>query len=165
MYLIAMSDVVQTIQGYRRLMFTIFEDGRPWPEEGWEEKSTYRELMEAKPGSFQWGPLIFAHNTPTLKGFWDYKWRRVCEVMTQGDYWITGCGNHDTVRRGNQIDLTADINWNLGDTLPQVLNRAYNHPATLLWVHGFSPGLPMDFLNASLETPWGFFAIQMIATA
>lgn len=157
MYLIAMSDVVQTIQGYRRLMFTIFEDGRPWPEEGWEEKSTYRELMEAKPGSFQWGPLIFAHNTPTLKGFWDYKWRRVCEVMTQGDYWITGCGNHDTVRRGNQIDLTADINWNLGDTLPQVLNRAYNHPATLLWVHGFSPGLPMDFLNASLETPWGFF--------
>ncbi len=157
MYLIAMSDVVQDIQGHQRLMFTIFEDGRPWPEEGWEEKSTYRELMEAKPGSFQWGPLVFAHNTPTLKGFWDYKWPRVCEVITQGDHWITGCGNHDTVRRGNQIDLNADINWNLGDTLPRALNRAYNNPATLLWVYGFSPGLPMDFLNASLETPWGFF--------
>ncbi|WP_317135053.1 glucosylglycerol hydrolase [Leptolyngbya sp. BL0902] len=157
MYLIAMSDVVQEIEGYQRLMFTIFEDGRPWPEEGWEEKSTYRELMEAKPGSFQWGPLIFAHNTPTLKGFWDYKWRRVCEVITQGDHWITGCGNHDTVRRGNQIDPNADINWNLGDTLPNALNRAYNNPATLLWVYGFSPGLPMDFLNACLETPWGFF--------
>lgn len=157
MYLIAMADVVQDIQGHQRLMFTIFEDGRPWPEEGWEEKSTYRELMEAKPGSFQWGPLIFAHNTPTLQGFWDYKWRRVCEVITQGDHWITGCGNHDTVRRGNQIDPSANINWNLGDTLPSALNRAYNNPATLLWVHGFSPGLPMDFLNACLETPWGFF--------
>lgn len=157
MYLIAMSDVVQEIEGHQRLMFTIFEDGRPWPEEGWEEKSTYRELMEAKPGSFQWGPLIFAHNTPTLKGFWDYKWRRVCEVITQGDHWITGCGNHDTLRRGNQIDPSADINWNLGDTLPSALHQAYNNPATLLWVYGFSPGLPMDFLNASLETPWGFF--------
>ncbi len=156
-YLLAMSDVVQDIQGYRRRMFTIFEDGRPWPETGWEEKSTYRELIEAKPGSFQWGPLIFAHNTPTLKGFWDRKWRRVCEVIFQGDHWITGCGNHDTVRRGNQIALDADINWNLGNTLPEALNRAYNNSATLLWVHGFSPGLPMDFLNASLETPWGFF--------
>lgn len=156
-YLLAMSDVEQNIHGYRRLMFTIFEDGRPWPEEGWEEKSTYRELIEAKPGSFQWGPLIFAHNTPTLKGFWDRKWRRVCEVIFQGDHWITGCGNHDTVRRGNQIAPDADINWNLGETLPAVLHRAYNNSATLLWVHGFSPGLPMDFLNASVETPWGFF--------
>ena len=156
-YLLAMSDVVQNIQGYRRLLFTIFEDGRPWPEEGWEEKSTYRELIEAKPGSFQWGPLIFAHNTPTLRGFWDRKWRRVCEVIFQGDHWITGCGNHDTVRRGNQVSPEADINWNLGKTLPDVLHTAYNNPGTLLWVHGFSPGLPMDFLNASVETPWGFF--------
>jgi len=156
-YLLAMSDVEQNIQGYRRHLFTIFEDGRPWPEEGWEEKSTYRELIEIKPESFQWGPLIFAHNTPTLRGFWDRKWRRVCEVIFQGDHWITGCGNHDTVRRGNQISLDSDINWNLGKTLPEVLNRAYNNPATLLWVHGFSPGLPMDFLNASVGTPWGFF--------
>ena len=156
-YLLAMSDVVQNIYGYRRLLFTIFEDGRPWPEEGWEEKSTYRELIEMKSGSFQWGPLIFAHNTPTVKGFWDRKWRRVCEVIFQGDHWITGCGNHDTVRRGNQIDLDEAINWNLGKTLPQVLHRAYNNSATLLWVHGFSPGLPMDFLNANVGTPWGFF--------
>ena len=157
MYLLAMSDLVQDIEGYQRRMFTIYEDGRPWPDPGWEETSTYRELLEAKPGSFQWGPLIFAHNTPTLKGFWDRKWPRVCEVISQGDHWITGCGNHDTVRRGNQIPLDADINWNLGDTLPATLNRAYNNPATLLWVYGFSPGLPMDFLNASLEIPWGFF--------
>ncbi|MCG8366587.1 MAG: alpha-amylase [Pseudanabaenales cyanobacterium] len=156
-YLLAMSDVVQEIQGCKRLLFTIFEDGRPWPQEGWEEKSTYLELIELKPDSYQWGPLIFAHNTPSLKGFWDRKWRRVCEVIFQGEHWITGCGNHDTVRRGNQIDPTSSINWNLGKTLPQVIRRAYNNPATQLWVHGFSPGLPMDFLNSNVGTPWGFF--------
>ncbi|MEM6592219.1 MAG: glucosylglycerol hydrolase, partial [Cyanobacteria bacterium P01_C01_bin.73] len=156
-YLLAMSDVVQNINGCRRLMFTIFEDGRPWPQPGWEEKSTYRELIDLQPASYQWGPLIFAHNTPTLKGFWDRKWRRVCEVIFQGDHWITGCGNHDTVRRGNQIEPNQLINWNLGSTLPGVLTKAYNNEATQIWVHGFSPGLPMDFLNALIGTPWGFF--------
>ncbi|MEQ8957019.1 MAG: glucosylglycerol hydrolase, partial [Coleofasciculus sp. C2-GNP5-27] len=93
-YLLAMSDVVQDIDGHQRLLFTIFEDGRPWPAEGWEEISTYRELINLKPESFQWGPLIFAHNTPALEKFWDRKWRRVCEVIFEGDHWITGCGNH-----------------------------------------------------------------------
>ena len=156
-YLLAMSDVVQDIQGYQRLLFTIFEDGRPWPEAGWEEKSTYRDLVELRPESYQWGPLIFAHNTPTLKGFWDRKWRRIGEVMYQGDRWITGCANHDTVRRGNQVDPDSPINWNLGKTLPEVLRNAYQNPATLLWIYGFSPGLPMDFLNANFRAPWGFF--------
>ncbi len=157
-YLLAMSDVVQEIGGSQRRLFTIFEDGRPWPEEGWEETSTYRDLIELRPDAYQWGPLIFAHNTPALKGFWDSKWRRVTEVMFQGDRWITGCGNHDTVRRGNQISITDQpINWNLGDTLPEVLHNAYDNPATQLWVYGFSPGLPMDFLNALMHSPWGFF--------
>ncbi|MGK7921702.1 MAG: glucosylglycerol hydrolase [Trichodesmium sp.] len=156
-YLLAMSDMVQEIGGYQRLLLTIFEDGRPWPEEGWEEKSTYRDLIEMKPDSFQWGPLIFAHNTPTLKGFWEKKWRRVCEVMYQGENWITGCGNHDTVRRGNQVELDKPINWNLGETLPEVLKNGYDNPAVYLWVYGFSPGLPMDFINATMRAPWLFF--------
>ncbi len=160
-YLMAMSDVVQDINGHQRLMFTIFEDGRPWPEEGWEFKSTYRELIELRPDSFQWGPLIFAHNTPALKGFWDYKWNRVLEVMQQGDRWITGCGNHDTIRRGTQVAVDEKnpenaINWNLGESLPEVLNNAYNNPGTNLWVYGFSPGLPMDFLNGLIQSGWGF---------
>ena len=156
-YLMAMSDVVQEINGHRRLMFTIFEDGRPWPDDGWETTSTYRELVELRPDSFQWGPLIFAHNTPALKGFWDYKWPRVQQVMLMGDRWITGCGNHDTVRRGNQLPSEDNINWNLGKTLPEVLNNAYDNPAATLWVYGFSPGLPMDFLNATMHSGWGFF--------
>ncbi|MEL7353364.1 MAG: glucosylglycerol hydrolase [Cyanobacteria bacterium J06560_5] len=156
-YLMAMSDVIQDIHGYQRLMFTIFEDGRPWPDDGWEISSTYRELIDLRPDSFQWGPLIFAHNTPAIKGFWDYKWPRVCEIMQQGDRWITGCGNHDTVRRGNQIAIDTNINWNQGKTIPEVLNNAYDNPATTLWVYGFSPGLPMDFLNAVMHSGWGFF--------
>lgn len=156
-YLLAMSNVVQEIGGYKRLLFTIFEDGRPWPEEGWETKSTYRELIEMMPESYQWGPLIFAHNTPALKGFWSFKWDRVSQVISQGDHWITGCGNHDTVRRGNQIELDKAIDWNLGETLPKVLHNAYDNPAVTLWVQGFSPGLPMDFINATMHAPWMFF--------
>ncbi len=156
-YLMAMADVEQEIGGHRRLLFTIYEDGRPWPAEGWEEISTYRELIEMKPESYQWGPLIFAHNTPSLQGFWDRKWRRVCEVMFQGENWITGCANHDTVRRGNQVDPDRPINWNLGKTLPEVLDNAYDNPAVTMWVYGFSPGLPMDFINATTRSPWMFF--------
>ncbi len=156
-YLLEMSNVVQEVKGHKRLLFTIFEDGRPWPDEGWEEKSTYRELIELKPESYQWGPLIFAHNTPSLKGFWNKKWSRVMEIMTMGDHWITGCGNHDTVRRGNQINAKEAINWNLGRTLPDVLHNAYDNPAVTLWVNCFSPGLPMDFINATMHAPWLFF--------
>ena len=156
-YLLEMSNIVQEIQGHKRLLFTIFEDGRPWPEEGWEQKSTYRELIELKPESYQWGPLIFAHNTPSIKGFWTKKWWRVMEVMTIGDHWITGCGNHDTVRRGYQIDAQEEINWYLGKTLPEVLQNAYDNPAVTLWVNCFSPGLPMDFINSSMHAPWLFF--------
>ena len=156
-YLLEMSNIVQEIEGNERLLFTIFEDGRPWPETGWEEKSTYRELIELKPESYQWGPLIFAHNTPSIKGFWQKKWSRVMEVMTIGDHWITGCGNHDTVRRGNQIDSKEAINWHLGKTLPEVLQNAYDNPAVTLWVNCFSPGLPMDFINTTMHAPWLFF--------
>ena len=156
-YLLEMSNVVQEINGHKRLLVTIFEDGRPWPDEGWEEKSTYRELIELKPESYQWGPLIFAHNTPSLKGFWEKKWWRVMEVMSIGDRWITGCGNHDTVRRGNQIDSNEPINWHLGKNLPEVLHNAYDSSAVTLWVKCFSPGLPMDFINATMHAPWLFF--------
>ncbi|ANV91723.1 alpha-amylase [Picosynechococcus sp. PCC 8807] len=157
-YLLAMSDVIQDIGDRQRLLFTIFEDGRPWPEEGWENSSTYRDLIELRPESYQWGPLIFAHNTPTIEGFWDYKWNRIIEVMFQGDRWITGCANHDTVRRGNQIDAqAAAINWHLGATLNEVILNAYDNPATTLWVYGFMPGLPMDFINSLMRAPWGFF--------
>ena len=156
-YLKNMAEIVQEIGSHKRRLFSIFEDGRPWPAEGWEEISTYRDIVEYLPDSCQWGPLIFAHNTPGLKGFWDKKWRRVCEVMQVGANWITGCGNHDTLRRGTQLEPGLPINWNLGRTLPEVLNTAYNNPAVNLFTYGFSPGLPMDFINCTMESAWGFF--------
>ncbi|MGJ3248633.1 MAG: glucosylglycerol hydrolase [Elainellaceae cyanobacterium] len=155
-YLSEMADVIQEIGGHKRQLFSIFEDGRPWPAEGWEEISTYRDIIAFKPDCFQWGPLIFAHNTPSIKKFWDKKWQRVCEVMQIGENWITGCGNHDTLRRGTQVDTSLPINWNLGETLPDVLHNAYDNPAIMLWVYGFSPGLPMDFINCTMRAPWGF---------
>ncbi|MEM8804968.1 MAG: glucosylglycerol hydrolase [Cyanobacteria bacterium P01_G01_bin.38] len=156
-YLKEMSAVLQEIGGQQRQLFSIFEDGRPWPRADWEESSTYLDVIKQQPEAYQWGPLIFAHNTPTLNQFWNNKWRRVCEVMQQGSHWITGCGNHDTVRRGTQVDPQADINWNLGKTLPAVIRHAYDNPAVALLFYGFSPGLPMDFLNATMRAPWCFF--------
>jgi hypothetical protein len=155
-YLSDMTEVLQSVGGSQRRLFAIFEDGRPWPAEGWEDISTYRDIVEFKPEVFQWGPLIFAHNTPSLKGFWDKKWRRVVEQTQVGANWITGCGNHDTLRRGTQVDTALDINWNLGQGLPEILNNAYNNPAITLFTYGFSPGLPMDFINCTMEAPWGF---------
>ena len=155
-YLHDMARIIQEIGPSKRRLFAIFEDGRPWPAEGWEEISTYRDIIEFNPTAFQWGPLIFAHNTPSLKSFWDKKWQRVCEVMQLGENWITGCGNHDTLRRGTQVDPELDINWNLGNSLPEVLNNSYDNPSITLLTYGFSPGLPMDFINCTMRAPWGF---------
>jgi hypothetical protein len=156
-YLMAMGDLVQEIGPARWRPFVIYEDGRPWPAEGWEEISTYRDLVDLRPDAFQWGPLIFAHNTPAVQGFWAHKWRRVCEKMQFGSRWVTGCGNHDTLRRGTQVAATEPINPHLGSTLPDVLANAYDNPAIGALTYGFAPGLPMDFIHCLMRAPWGFF--------
>ncbi len=115
------------------------------------------DLVELRPDSYQWGPLIFAHNTPALQGFWARKWRRVCEKMQFGARWITGCGNHDTLRRGTQVDPSEPINPHLGADLPAVLANAYDNPAIAALTYGFAPGLPMDFIHCLMRAPWGFF--------
>ncbi|EAQ75221.1 MULTISPECIES: glucosylglycerol hydrolase [unclassified Synechococcus] len=156
-YLLAMGDLVQEIGPARWRPFVIYEDGRPWPAEGWEEISTYRDLVDLRPDAYQWGPLIFAHNTPALQGFWAHKWRRVCEMTKFGSRWVTGCGNHDTLRRGTQVAATQAINLRLGSTLPDVLANAYDNPAIGALNYGFAPGLPMDFIHCLMRAPWGFF--------
>ncbi len=156
-YLLSMGDLVQEIGPARWRPFVIYEDGRPWPAEGWEEVSSYRDLVEQRPDAFQWGPMIFAHNTPALHGFWARKWRRVCEKMQLGSRWVTGCGNHDTLRRGTQVDPGEPINPHLGSTLPEVLANAYDNGAIGALTYGFGPGLPMDFIHCLMRAPWGFF--------
>ena len=155
-YLQKMSDVEQEVAGVRYKPWMVFEDGRPWPREDWPTASTYDDVIKRQPAAFQWGPLTFAHNTPALRGFWDERWWRVEEIYTKGSHWISGCANHDTVRRGTQIDLGAAINTRLGEHLPDILRNAYDNPAAHLLVYTSFPGVPMDFLNASAHAPWGF---------
>jgi hypothetical protein len=155
-YLLEMGELVQEVAGIPYRPWCIFEDGRPWPREDWPTASRYREVTERQPHAFQWGPLTFAHNTPALEGFWWDRWWRVEQILEIGDRWISGCANHDTVRRGTQLDPHGPINHRLGASLPEVLRRAYDHPAGQLLTYAAFPGVPMDFLNAVARVPWGF---------
>jgi hypothetical protein len=155
-YLQLMSDVVQEVAGCQYRPWMIFEDGRPWPQDDWELASTYREVTANQPDIYQWGPLTFAHNTPFLFTFWASKWWRIREIADLGDRWITGCANHDTLRRGTQVDPQARINTYLGDSLPQIFKKAYDNPAARLFDYVMMPGIPMDFINATMRAPWSF---------
>ena len=160
-FLALMDEVTQEVAGTEYRPWMIYEDGRPWPQEDWELASTYRSLIEQHPHSFQWSPVTFAHNTPALLTFWATKWWRVREVADFGSRWITGVANHDTVRRGTQVAVgdswdAPQENPNLGDSLPETLDAAYNNPASSMLFHCMLPGVPMDFLTANMRAPWGF---------
>ena len=160
-FLAEMDAVTQEVAGTEYRPWMIYEDGRPWPREDWELASSYRALIEQHPHSFQWSPITFAHNTPALLTFWATKWWRVREVGEFGGNWLTGVANHDTVRRGTQIDPTVEFNQSpvnpyLGDDYPETLDAAYDNPATAMLFHCFLPGVPMDFVHANMRAPWGF---------
>jgi len=155
-YLREMSAVVQQVGEIRYRPFMIFEDGRPWPREDWETASTYRDVILDQPHAYQWGPLTFAHNTPFLEGFWNATWWRVEEIARHGGHWVSGCANHDTLRRGHQTSLQQAVNRRLGDDLPEILRRGYDHPAADLLFYGFLPGVPMTFVAAPMRAPWAF---------
>lgn len=155
-YLQEMSDVVQEVAGRRYRPWMIFEDGRPWPRADWELASTYRDVIELQPDVFQWSPLIFAHNTTFLQTFWINKWWRAEEVAQMGGNWIGGYANHDTLRRSTQTDTDERINRRLGETLPEILRNASDHPAATLLSYAMLPGVPMDFINATTRAPWSF---------
>ncbi|MGB0669892.1 MAG: glucosylglycerol hydrolase [Rhodospirillales bacterium] len=161
-YLQSMADVVQDVAGVRYRPWFIFEDGRPWPQEDWELASTYRAVIESQRDDdvFQWGPLTFAHNTPFLYTFWLSKWWRIREMVEHGANWISGCANHDTLRRGTQINPKLNINTRLGETRMEILDKAYDNPAVQLITYAAFPGVPMDFLNASARASWGFIRNQ-----
>ncbi|MDS0258605.1 hypothetical protein NDI56_04160 [Haloarcula sp. S1CR25-12] len=160
-YLAEMDRVTQEVAGVEYRPWMIFEDGRPWPRSDWELASTYRTLIDQHPHAYQWGPVTFAHNTPALQTFWATKWWRVREVADMGANWISGVANHDTIRRGTQLEpeppfSQPQINRYLGDSEPEKLDRAYNNPASTVLFHAFMPGCPMDFTHANMRAPWGF---------
>ncbi|MFT7390589.1 MAG: hypothetical protein ACI9ZH_000813 [Paracoccaceae bacterium] len=161
-YLQEMADIVQEIAGRKFRPWFIFEDGRPWPDEDWELSSTYRAVIDNQRDDdvFQWGPLTFAHNTPFLYTFWLSKYWRITEILHSGANWISGCANHDTLRRGTQISPKQNVNTRLGDTRMEILDKAYDNPATQLLTYAAFPGVPMDFLNAMARASWGFIRNQ-----
>ncbi|MEE2787393.1 MAG: glucosylglycerol hydrolase [Myxococcota bacterium] len=158
-FLDEMSLMVHTVADHAYRPWMVFEDGRPWPQADWQLSSSYRSVIVNQahdPDVFQWGPLTFAHNTPALFTFWASKWWRLLEVVHHGQNWITGCANHDTVRRGTQLGIGLNINHRLGENLPAILKQAYDNPASTLLTHCVLPGVPMDFLQSSTRSPWGF---------
>ncbi len=170
-FLKEMSSVVQSVSGVNYRPWMIFEDGRPWPRDDWELACTYREVTKDQPHAFQWAPLIFAYNTPYKYTYWVSKWWRLREMLLHGDKWIGGYANHDTLRRGTQSDPEqVNVNTQLGNSLKMVMENAYNNPSTTLLMHGFMPGVPMDFLQALGNTPWSFvrdtdtyYALKVVA--
>ncbi len=161
-YLNLMSDIVQTVAGTAYRPWFVFEDGRPWPQEDWELSSSYRAVIEqhADDDVFQWGPLTFAHNTPFIYGYWLSKWWRIKEMLHCGSNWISGTANHDTLRRGTQVNPKLNINTRLGDTRMEILEKAYDNPAVSMLTYAAFPGVPMDFLNATARANWGFIRNQ-----
>ena len=161
-YLQRMADVEQEVGGLRYRPWFIFEDGRPWPEEDWELASTYRAVIEQQRDDdvFQWGPLTFAHNTPFLYGFWLSKFWRIRQMVTHGENWISGTANHDTLRRGTQVNPKLNVNTRLGKTRMEILDKAYDNPAVSMLTYAALPGVPMDFLNATARASWGFIRNQ-----
>jgi hypothetical protein len=160
-FLDALDGVVHEVAGTGYRPWMIFEDGRPWPREDWELASTYRTLIDRHPHAFQWSPVTFAHNKPALLTFWATKWWRMREVGEFGSRWITGVANHDTLRRGSQVEVTDDwsgelINPYLAADPRGTIREAYDSPAALVWFHVAMPGVPMDFLHANYRAPWGF---------
>lgn len=155
-FLHLMNDIELTVAGVTYRPWMIFEDGRPWPRDDWELASTYREVTKQMPNVWQWGPLTFAHNTPFLFTFWTSKWWRIREMADIGREWITGCANHDTLRRGSQVPIDSRINTYLGTNLPEIIRKAYDNPAAKLFDYAMMPGVPMDFVNGSFRAPWGF---------
>lgn len=156
-FLLEMSNVTQNVAEVSYKPWMIFEDGRPWPRDDWELASTYRDVTDNQPWAFQWAPMIFAYNTPYTYTYWVSKWWRLKEQLHFGEKWITGYANHDTMRRGSQTDPSGlNINTHLGNSLKMVMENAYNNPATTLLMHGFLPGVPMDFLQSLGSTPWSF---------
>jgi hypothetical protein len=44
----------------------------------------------------------------------------------------------------------------LGHSLTEIFKNAYDNPAAKLFDYAFMPGVPMDFINASMRAPWSF---------
>ena len=156
-YLGLMNEMTYQAANVAYKAWMVFEDGRPWPQPDWNIATTYRNVHEMYPNALQWGPLTFVNNKPLVFGFWMERFWRVQQIAQTGQVWVTGGSNHDTYRGLAQLHPhTTNYNSYLGKNLREVAFKAYNNPAARLFDHAFLPGVPMEFINTSTDTPWGF---------
>lgn len=156
-YLVLMNDLTYEVAGTTYKMWMVYEDGRPWPQPDWNIATTYRNVRELLPNAYQWGPLTFVNNKPLIFGFWLERFWRVQELADYGGRWVTGGSNHDTYRGLAHLDPhSTPFNTYLGEDARAVAHKAYNNPAARLLDFALLPGIPMEFINASTDTPWGF---------
>jgi hypothetical protein len=156
-YLHLMNDIVYEVADTKYHAWMVYEDGRPWPNPDWNIATTYDEVIKLIPNALQWGPLTFVNNQPFVFGFWIERFWRVKQIASTGQQWVTGGSNHDTYRGLAHTNPSATAyNSNLGSNLREVAHKGYNNPAARLLDHAFLPGVPMEFINASTDTPWGF---------
>lgn len=152
-----MSDVVQNVADVRYRPFMIFEDGRRSPTGTSAASASYLEVIRERPEAFEWGPLTYADVEPFVQGYWGSVGWRFEEIADHGSRWINGYANHDTLRRAYRLPPHVPVNRRLGEDLPEILRRGYDHPAADLAFYGLLPGVPMSFLAATMRAPWAFF--------
>ncbi len=165
-----LNQVEQSVAGVRYRPWMIFEDGRPWPADDEPLASSYRPQGPLSASVWQLGPLSLAGEVPYRQTYWLDRWWRVEEIAHAGSQWVTGSANQDTIRRASQLDPTIAINHRLGASLPEVFHNGFDNPAAWLLTYAMLPGIPLDFLPASLHAPWSFvrntddhYAVKVVA--
>lgn len=156
-YVKLMNEIVYEAGEVEYKTWMVYEDGRPWPKPDWNIATTYKEIHKFLLNAMQWSPLTFVNNKPLIFGFWIERFWRVRQIAFTGEMWVIGGSNHDTYRGLAHLNPSATAyNSYLGENLQEVAYKAYNNPAARLLDYAFMPGVTMEFINASTDTPWGF---------
>ncbi len=151
-----LNQVEQRVAGIRYRPWMVFEDGRPWPVDDEPLASSYRSHGPVDATVWQLGPLSLAGEVPYRQTYWLDRWWRVEEIANGGSQWVTGSANQDTLRRASQLEPAFAINHRLGASLPEIFHNGFDNPAISLLTYAMLPGIPLDFLPASLHAPWSF---------
>jgi hypothetical protein len=74
------------------------------------------------------------------------------------------------MRRATQLDPDTPVNDFAGESLPAIFRAGFDNGALWLLNYALLPGIPMDFLSASMRAPWSFvrntddqYAVKVVA--
>lgn len=129
----------------------IFEDTRPWPARGWRKRAGFDSGLRDGSADLQWGPVSFPNFSRDLQTCRRSRRRPLLQTLERGADWISGRSTHDTYRQECRL-------WGLLPPQSSRISRSklFDPPLALL-LYTVLPGIPLEFLNALAEQPWGFF--------